>query len=137
LAKVLHDGDPAERRRAATALHSLGPEVGEATLALREALKDADSEVRIWSALTLINEKIYDKAAIPILVQGLHHDNPVLRQVACLSLGLIPYEGEEKDTVIPALAEAAGKDGDGNVREAALSALNLIAPEVVGKAAEK
>jgi len=61
-------------------------------------------------------------------------DNPTMRQVACLSLGLIPYAGSEKDAVVPALAETAGKDVDNDVRQAAITALNIIAPEVIGKA---
>src|SRR6267142_98671 len=42
LVKALKDQDTAERQRAAKALHALGPEVKEATPALREALKDTD-----------------------------------------------------------------------------------------------
>ena len=61
----------------------------------------------------------------------------MLRQVACLSLGLIPYDEGEKDTVIPVLAETAGKDADEEVRKAAQSALGIIAPELVEKTAAK
>ncbi|HWX18917.1 MAG TPA: HEAT repeat domain-containing protein [Candidatus Binatia bacterium] len=129
--------DPVERRRAASALHSLGPEAGEAVPALRNALKDTDPEVRMWTALTLINDKCYDKATIPILVSVLKQENPVLRQVACLSLGLIPYEGTEKESVLPALAEAVRRDTDQEVRKAATEALKLIAPESLAKAGEK
>jgi pSer/pThr/pTyr-binding forkhead associated (FHA) protein len=133
LVKALKDQDPAQRQRAAKALHALGPEVKEATPALREALKDTDPEVQMWAALALINGKCYDKAAVPVLVQILQHDNPTMRQVACLSLGLIPYAGSEKEAVVPALAETAGKDVDNDVRQAAITALNIIAPEVIGK----
>jgi hypothetical protein len=135
LAKALGSPDPAERRRAATALHSMGPNVQEATSELRQALKDSEPEVRIWAALTLVNQKTYDKETIPILVEVLQYGNATLRQVACLSLGLIPYEPSEKDTVVPALAEVAGKDDNDEVRKAALSALNIIAPEILGKRA--
>jgi hypothetical protein len=133
LAAALKAADPLERKRAAETLHSLGPKAKEATAALREALQDPEQEVRMWAALTLISNQSYDKAAIPVLVKVLQHENAVLRQVACLSLGLIPYEGAEKDSVVPALAETAGKDADEEVRKAALSALSIIAPDIVGK----
>jgi pSer/pThr/pTyr-binding forkhead associated (FHA) protein len=132
----LKDADVEERRRAARTLHSMGDEAKEATAALRVALKDADQEVQMWSALTLVNTKSYDKAAIPILVRSLHHENPTLRQVACLSLAVIPYEAAEKDSVVPALATAAANDDDTDVRQAAYSALSIIAPEIVSKANE-
>jgi len=132
----LKSEDAAERRQAATGLHSMGPEVKEALPALKDALRDTDSEVRMWAALTLINNKCYDKATIPVLVSTLQHENPVLRQVACLSLGLMPYDDAEKETVVPALA-AAAKDADDEVRKAAISALDIIAPETVAKAGLK
>jgi predicted component of type VI protein secretion system len=135
LAAALKAADPLERKRAAETLHSLGPKAKEASDALREALQDPEQEVRMWAALTLISNQSYDKAAIPVLVKVLQHENAVLRQVACLSLGLIPYEAAEKDIVVPALAETAGKDTDEEVRKAALSALSIIAPDIAGKTA--
>jgi predicted component of type VI protein secretion system len=135
LAAALKAADPLERKRAAETLHSLGPKAKEASGALREALQDPEQEVRMWAALTLISNQSYDKAAIPVLVKVLQHENAVLRQVACLSLGLIPYEAAEKDIVVPALAETAGKDTDEEVRKAALSALSIIAPDIAGKTA--
>jgi predicted component of type VI protein secretion system len=120
-----------ERRRAAASLHSLGGDAREAVSELRNALTDSDQDVRMWSALALINNKSYDKAAIPILVQTLQHENTMLRQVACLSLALIPYEPIDKETVVTALTDTANKDSDEEVRNAAVSALKIIAPEVI------
>jgi HEAT repeat protein len=131
LKNAIKAADPAERRRAAAALHSLGSGAKDAVPDLRTALNDSDPEVRMWSALALISNKSYDKATIPILVQVLHHENPTLRQVACLSLALIPYEDDEKGNVVPALVESANKDDDEEVRKSAISALKIIAPEVV------
>jgi hypothetical protein len=136
LVASLKDPDPGERRRAATALHSMGAAAAPAAAALREALQDSDPELQIWVALTLINNHVYDKQAVPILLRALQHDNSVVRQVACLSLGLIPYEQTEKDPVILALAETAGKDGDEEVRNAASSALSVVAPERFAKSAK-
>ncbi len=137
LAKALQDPEPAERRRAAIALHDLGPEAKEAAPALRLALKDPDGEVQMWAALTLINNQSYDKAEIPVLIAALQHDNSVVRQVVCLSLALIPYEESEKQTVVAALTATAGKDVDDDVRKAALSVLNIIVPDDVTRAVSK
>jgi hypothetical protein len=134
LAILLKSKDPVQRRAVARALHSIGPEASHAAAGLRQALKDPDEEVRMWSALALVNSQQYDKAAVPILIHALQNENSVLRQVACLSLGLVPYEDPERDLVVPALAETAGKDVDEEVRKAARSALNIIAPDLYGKA---
>jgi HEAT repeat protein len=115
----------------------LGAEAKEGIPALREALKDKDQDVQMWAALALVNNQEFDKRVVPVLVRVLQNDNPVLRQVACLSLGLIPYLESEKESVVPALAETAGKDANDDVRKAALSALSIIAPETVGKTALK
>ena len=135
LVSALKSNDLAERRRAASALHGAGMDAKEAIPALREALKDSDQEVQMWAALALVNTQTYDKAIIPILVRSLQNDNTVLRQVACLSLGLIPYEVGDKETVIPALTQAT-KDSDEDVRKAATSALNIVAAESTASAAK-
>jgi predicted component of type VI protein secretion system len=136
-AKALKSADPAERRQAATSLHSAGLEAKAAIPELRAALKDSDPDVQLWSALALVNTQTYDRAVIPILVRSLQNSNSVVRQVACLSLGLIPYEGSDKDSVVPTLAEVAGKDSDQEVRQAAKSALGIIAPELTDTASSK
>jgi predicted component of type VI protein secretion system len=137
LVEALKSQEVAERQRAAAALHSLGAGAKEAIPALREALKDRDQDVQMWAALALVNNQEFDKTVVPVLVRALRNENPVLRQVACLSLGLIPYLESEKETVIPPLSEAADKDANDDVRKAALSALSIIAPETVGKRAAK
>ena len=137
LIEALKSQEVAERQRAAAALHSLGAQAKEAIPALREALKDPDQDVKMWAALAMVNNQEFDKSVVPVLVRALQNDNPVLRQVACLSLGLIPYLESEKETVIRPLSEAADKDANDDVRKAALSALSIIAPETVGKRAAK
>ncbi len=133
LIKTLQDPDPAARRQAVASLHSMGSEALTATPALHQALSDPDQEVRLWAALTLINNKSYDKAIQPILVHELHDEKPMLRQLACVSLGLLPYEASEKDTVVPELVAAANNDADEDVRKAASSALGVIDPDGAGK----
>jgi hypothetical protein len=129
LIKSLQDPDPAERRQAVATLHSLGPAATAATPALHQALSDPDQEVRLWSALALINIKSFDKAIPPILVHELQDEKPMLRQLACVSLGLLPYEPSEKQAVVPALLLAANSDADEDVRKAATAALGVIDPE--------
>lgn len=133
LAILLKSSDVSQRRQAARSLHALGPEASKAAAGLHQAVADSDEEVRMWSALALVNSQEYDKRAVPILVHVLKNENSVLRQVACLSLGLVPYEDKDKEIVVPALAELAGRDIDEDVRKAAKSALNIIAPDVYGK----
>ncbi len=120
-----------ERRRAVAALNAMQADALPAVPALREALKDSDSEVRTWAALSLISNRIYDKATVPILIQALQHENPTLRQVACLSLALIPMEETEKQPVIAALTECSNNDTNVEVRSAAVSALKMIASDSV------
>lgn len=131
LKRNLKVADPADRRKAAAALHGLGSGAKEALPELRSALSDSDPDVRMWSALALINNKSYDKGAIPVLIQVLQNDNSMLRQVSCLSLALIPYEETDKEVVVAALSNSASKDEDEEVRKAAVSALKIIAPDAV------
>ena len=131
LKKALKAADPAERRKAAAKLREMGGGAKDALPELRAALNDSDSDVRMWVALALINNKSYDKATIPILIQVLQNDNTMLRQISCLSLALIPYEDADKDKVVAALSDTATKDEDEEVRRAAVSALKIIAPEAV------
>ena len=133
LAILLKSQDINLRRQAARALHALGPEAAKAAAGLHEAVADQDEEVRMWAALALVNSHEYDKRTVPILVHVLKNEDPVLRQVACLSLGVVPSEDREKELVVAALAETAGKDANEDVRNAAKSALNIIAPELYGK----
>ena len=134
LMKALKSPDVAVRRHAASAIYNLGPAAKEVLPALPKALSDADSDVRMWVALALVHNNIYEKATIPILVQTLHHENPTLRQVACLSLAMIPYTDADKELVIPALVVTATKDANADVANDALTALKIIAPDlVIGK----
>lgn len=135
LIQSLKSSDVQERRRAVTALNAMRSGALPAVPALREALNDSDSEVRIWAAMSLISNRVYDRATVPILIQVLHHENPTLRQVACLSLALIPYEEAEKEPVIAALTECMSNDANAEVRNAALSALKTVAhnPVPAGK----
>jgi len=134
LMKALKSPEAAARRHAASAIYNLGPAAQAALPVLPAALTDADSDVRMWAALSLVHNNVYEKATFPILIQTLHHENPTLRQVACLSLAMIPYTDKDKETVIPALVTTATKDANPDVANDAMTALKIIAPDlVVGK----
>lgn len=124
----------AERRKAASAIYNLGSAAQPVLATLSEVLTDADPEVRMWAALALVHNNVQNKATIPIMVQSLQHDNPTLRQVACLSLAMISLTDAEKSLVIPALTDVATNDANPDVSDDALTALKIIAPELqVGK----
>lgn len=131
LVTVLRSPDVALRRRAAQSISSFEGSAKDAIPALRAALNDTDAEVRMWSALALVGNSVYDKVTIPILVEALQHDNVVIRQSACISLALIPCEGADKAVVVPALTKVANKDSNDDVRRDALTALRMIAPETI------
>jgi len=77
-----------------------------------------------------VKNQTYDQAAIPVLVHGLSDERAELRQQACATLALIPYDESGKTNVVPALKTAALDDSEA-VRKAALAALKTIAPEEV------
>lgn len=131
LVTVLRSPDVTLRRRAAQSISSFEGSAKDAIPALRAALNDSDAEVRMWSALALVGNGVYEKVTIPILVEALQHDNVVIRQSACISLALIPCEGADKALVVPALTKVANKDANDEVRRDALTALRVIAPETL------
>lgn len=134
LMKALKSPDAAIRRHAASVIYNLGPAAQDALPVLPAALADTDLDVRMWAALALVHNNVYEKATIPILVLTLHHENPTLRQVACLSLAMIPYTDADKEAVIPALVDTATKDANPDVANDAMTALKMIAPDlVIGK----
>jgi HEAT repeat protein len=131
LVKVLRSTDVGLRRRGAQGISSFSGDGKDAVPALREALKDSDAEVRMWSALALVGNGVYDKVLIPILVEALQRDSVTIRQTACIALALIPCEGPDKTLVVPALTKVATKDPSEDVRRDALTALRVIAPEMI------
>jgi len=130
LEKALQSTDAAVRRQAAAGIYHLGTAPVPASLRLTAALADSDPDVRLWVALALANHRVYDRAAVPVLVQALRRETPTLRQAACLSLAMIPFTDADRKTVIPALTDIAAADTTDPVtaQDAAL-ALKLIAPE--------
>jgi len=129
--KVLQSPDVGLRRRAAQSISSFEGNAKDAIPALRDALKDSDAEVRMWSALALVGNGVYDRVLIPILVEALQRDSTTIRQTACIALALVPCEGPDKTLVVPALTKVANKDASEDVRRDALTALRVIAPEMI------
>jgi HEAT repeat protein len=131
LIKGLKSPDTAARRHAASAIYNLGPAAKPILPSLPGSLADADPEVRMWVALALAHNNVFEKASIPILIQTLHNETPTLRQVACLSLAMVPFTEAEKEPVIAALVETATKDQNPDVSNDAMTALKIIAPDLM------
>jgi len=131
LVTVLHSPDVSLRRRAAQSISSFEGSAKDAVPSLRAALKDSDPEVRMWSALALVGNEVYDKTTIPILVEALKRDSVTIRQTACIALALIPCEGSDKALVVPALTTVANRDPSEDVRRDALTALRVVSPESI------
>lgn len=127
----LRAADVAQRRRAAESISSFEGSAKDAVPALRVALKDADGDVRMWSALALVANQTYDKATIPILVQALRRDAAAVRQAACISLALVPCDEKDKASIVPALTTVAMRDQSEEVRKDAMMALRVVAPETI------
>jgi HEAT repeat protein len=131
LVNGLKSPDITARRHAASAVYNLGPAAKPILTALPGSLTDADPDVRMWVALALVHNGVFDKATIPILIQTLRNGNPALRQVACLSLAMIPYMDTEKEPVVAALVDTATKDENAEVSNDAMTALKIIAPDLM------
>jgi HEAT repeat protein len=115
----------------------MGEGAREALPAVREALHDSDEEVQLFAALTLVNNHSYEPGTIPILLRTLRRNDATLRQVACLSLALVPCEGTDKEKVLAALSNTAASDAEEQVRQAAASALHILSPESTNKSSQE
>jgi HEAT repeat protein len=89
-------------------------------------LKSSDEGARI-KAVRLLPQRTGDAAQIvPALIEALKDKEGDVRWSAAIGLGLF---GEEAKDAIPALQEAARRDRDARVREAAGVALSRIDPK--------
>lgn len=118
--------EPNARRKAANTIYSSESVPANHLPALRSALQDADPETQMWAALALVKNQSYDPAAIPILIRVLRHESPSLRQVACISLALFPYNASERTVVVAALKQVAEEDASPAVRGDARIALDFL-----------
>jgi hypothetical protein len=132
LIRDLQSTDVVSRRRAAEAINSFEGGAKDAIPVLQGALADADADVRIWSALALVNNQVYEKSSVPSLLQALHHETPALRQMACIALALFPHDESSKAEVVSALQRTAASDDSTEVRTDARHALKIIAPDSAG-----
>ena len=129
LLATLRKPDLKERRHAARAISDLGIGASNGVLNLRLALvQDPDPEVHVWLVAALASNQTFEPNAIPVLIEGLKRDEPALRQRACETLALIPYDAAGKATVVPEL-KTATQDENEEVRKAAVAALKTIAPD--------
>lgn len=125
LIKILGDGDFQYRGSAAFALGKIGDRSAES--ALKKSLDVGDNPVlslaTAWALVQLdpTNDE-YVKIAIPKLITGLEHDNPMVRQEAARTLGEI---GPRSKSAVPALRKKLA-DPAPPVQREALVALGEI-----------
>ena len=106
---LLAHPDDAVRYWAATGLAALGPQAGPAEDALKQALDDLDPSVGIAAAEALCGLG-REGDALPVLVEGLQHDDPRVRLHAAIALVAI---GQKARPAIPQLNNAMKDKGKG------------------------
>ncbi len=92
---------------------------------LLEDLKSAEERERLIAVRLLPQRKEEAARIVPALIEALGDKGSDIRQSAAIGLG---YFGEQARDAIPAL-EAARRDRDARVREAAGKALSRIDPD--------
>jgi len=85
---------------------------------------------RACAALALA--RLGDREAIPLLLEGMKHDEEAMRQCAAVALGVLGTPGDE--AVVAVLEKAARDDNGFGVRQLALQALGRISGERAKKA---
>jgi HEAT repeat protein len=127
LAKVVESPDSRARYSALLALGRIGPDAGDAILALTAALHDPDRNVRFLAVAALVKIDPTKKAvadhlaeAVPILVDVLRHEQAPIRAWAASVLGVV---GPGAKPAAPALATRVEQDEDARVRVSAAQAL--------------
>ena len=120
LIEALNDQSSFIRRMVIVALASIGEPVDTIVPPLMQMLADSDSEVCFESsqALGRIGEP-----AVPALIEGLSHENKVVREWSASTLLRI---GPSAEAAVSALKQAFSDDKDARVREIAAYALKAI-----------
>jgi HEAT repeat protein len=129
--QALKDKNANNRSYAASLLGMRGSDAKWATSALRKALADETSQVRIAAAAALWQIRKDTKTTLAVLLKELKEAEPsYLRGTAAFRLGDM---GEAARPAVSALLEA-WRGGDVNMRYQALHALNRIDPHAVTRA---
>ncbi|MGE0760694.1 MAG: HEAT repeat domain-containing protein [Pirellulaceae bacterium] len=121
----LRDSPVEQRRAAAQRLAEMDPVPAESTLALVDAVSDADEEVRQWSSDALEKLAAPEVQAVSDLAQRLEHGPPDVAYWSATLLGRLQGASER---AVPALARAIEHHGTLAVRERAAWALGQIGP---------
>lgn len=111
------------RQAAAAVLLQAGPAAEKERPALIGALADGDATVRVFAA-GAVGQFGDATAALPVLLEGLRHDDAAVRSEAAGLLSTLP---SAQTAAIPALTGALA-DPDPSVRLAAAEALGHIGP---------
>jgi HEAT repeat protein len=122
--------DPSARKEAAEALGRLKTAAKPALPPLRQALEDADTDVRIAAAEAVWLVSAQADAAVPVLAAALKDEDADSRKGAAEALARL---GPVAKGALPVLARTL-KDDDANVRKAAAEAMRKIDAEAAAKA---
>ena len=106
LAAMLADSDAAVRYWAAVGLAALGPDARPASQALKRVLGDSSPNVRLAAAEALCNLG-HEAEALPVLVEGLRHDDGWVRLHAAVAL---QYIGPRAQGALPQINAAMQDD---------------------------
>jgi HEAT repeat protein len=99
---MLKDEDPNTRERAAYALGRATPDTSEVMLALGEALSDHNDDVCVAAAISLFLWGGRSSAALPLLVNAIHHRDT---NVKCLVIGTLGAIGPEARDAAPEIVK--------------------------------
>src|SRR5262249_4109055 len=103
-------------------------DINPAVRILRDALSDSDHALRVQAAHALASQQRDTDTVLPVLIEGLKHKTPGIRQQAIY--GLQMFRGKQAETVVPALA-ALLKDSDKDVKHAVLQVIWQYGPTSV------
>jgi HEAT repeat protein len=124
IAEMLREEDASLREDAARLLGEFGPAARSTAPALREALKDKESRVRLAAAAALV-KITNDTTVLPVVSALLRDRNPQIQTMAAVELGF-RFQAKAKPAV-PALIQALWGEAV-EVRIPAAEALGRIGP---------
>lgn len=121
----LKDPDSSVRNAARFVIGRIGPDAHAAVPALRQAVRtdlEFDQIIAAWALVRVAPDAESMKVAAPFMLLGLKHQNPLVREEAAVTLGMIrPSTSEIQEAL-----QAASADESPKVRSAAADSLKAI-----------
>jgi HEAT repeats len=122
--RTLEDSDPVLRRLAVYALGEIGQQAQAAVPALREALQDPESWVRVWAAAAFAKVTA-DRSAVAVLVAEMRAPQGFVRSLVAWHLGRLGADFPGIEVGIDALQQLR-VDEDPSVQAEACVALQAL-----------